>query len=352
MKILIGMSGGFDSSFCALKLMREGHTVEGAVLKMHEYTDVDGAVKAAEALGIPLHVIDCTKEFAVVVDNFINEYKNGRTPNPCIICNREVKFKYLLQFALENGFDKIATGHYARVTELFDGGERHYVLSQAVDLRKDQTYMLYRLSEQTLSHLILPMGDEVKEQLRASTPEELSFAKEKSDSQEICFIPDNDYAGYIESAVGVFPEGNFIDGDGNILGRHRGIIRYTVGQRKGLQIPSLNKLYVTSIDSAANTVSVSSEASQSTVVRLIDVICQGIIEKKRSDSEYIVIDDVMVKLRYQARPVPASAHIYADDTAILYLNEPFKSVTPGQSAVAYKDGAVLFGGIISSEKEQ
>ena len=350
MKILIGISGGFDSSFCALKLMREGHTVEGAVLKMHEYTDIDGAVKCAESLGIPLHVIDCTEEFSVVVDNFINEYKNGRTPNPCIICNREVKFKYLLRFALDNGFDKIATGHYARVEEIFDGDERHYLLSQAKDLRKDQTYMLYRLSEQTLSHLILPMGDEVKEELRENTPEELSFVKEKGDSQEICFIPDNDYAGYIECRLGAFPEGDFVDENGNILGRHRGIIRYTVGQRKGLQIPSLKKLYVTSIDSLNNTVSVSSEVRESTVVRLADVVLQGLLEKQRSGGE-LIVEDIYVKLRYQARPVQCRARIYEDNTAILYLNEPFKSVTPGQSAVAYRDGSVMFGGIIISDNE-
>ena len=348
MKILLGLSGGFDSSYAALKLMRQGHTVEGAVLKMHEYTDIDGALKCAESLGIPLHIIDCREEFSLVVDNFMNEYKNGRTPNPCIICNREVKFKYLLKFALEHGFDKIATGHYARITELSDNGKCHYVLSSAVDARKDQTYMLYRLSEHTLSHLIFPMGDERKHELREHTPEELSFVREKSDSQEICFIPDNDYAAYIEDRLGVFPNGDFLDENNNVLGQHKGIIRYTIGQRKGLQIPSLQKLYVTAIDSKNNTVLVAPEVAYSTVVRLESVICQGILDDKFGDAEHIVLNDISVKLRYQAPLVKATAHVYKDGTAKLYLDEPFKSVTPGQSAVAYDSGNVLFGGIISS----
>ena len=350
MKILIGISGGFDSAFSTLKLMRQGHVVEGAILKMHEHTDIEGARKCADSLGIPLHVIDCTEYFKTVVDNFINEYKNARTPNPCIVCNREVKFKYLLKFALKNGFDKIATGHYARISEFFVDGEPHYALSMARDLRKDQSYMLYRLSEQTLSHLVFPMGDELKGDLRENTPSELSFVKEKSDSQEICFIPDNDYAGFIEDRIGKFPQGDFVDDNNNVLGRHKGIIRYTVGQRKGLQIPSLEKLYVTSIDGKTNTVRVSTSVALSSVVKLEDVICQGIIEKRLGENP-LVLDNVSVKLRYQAPPVKARACVYSDGTAILYLDEPFKSVTPGQSAVAYDAGTVLFGGVISSNND-
>ena len=350
MKILVGISGGVDSAYAAYKLKNAGHEVEGAVLIMHDFTELSAAREAALSLGIPLHEIDCREPFEEIKKNFVSEYLSGRTPNPCIICNERVKFKLLHDFAIKNGFDKIATGHYARVEEIFDGDERHYLLSQAKDLRKDQTYMLYRLSEQTLSHLILPMGDEVKEELRENTPEELSFVKEKGDSQEICFIPDNDYAGYIECRLGAFPEGDFVDENGNILGRHRGIIRYTVGQRKGLQIPSLKKLYVTSIDSLNNTVSVSSEVRESTVVRLADVVLQGLLEKQRSGGE-LIVEDIYVKLRYQARPVQCRARIYEDNTAILYLNEPFKSVTPGESAVAYRDGSVMFGGIIISDNE-
>ena len=348
MKVLLGLSGGFDSSYAALKLKSQGHVVEGAILKMHEHTDISSAVYSADSLGIPLHVIDCTKEFSLVVDNFIDEYKNGRTPNPCIICNREVKFKYLLKFALENGFDKIATGHYARILELDLGGRRYHTLSTARDLSKDQTYMLYRLSENTLSYLLFPLGDEIKADLRENAPSELSFVKEKADSQEICFIPDNDYAKYIENRIGALPEGDFVDENGEVLGRHKGIIRYTVGQRKGLQIPSLKKLYVTSIDSTTNTVRVSSSIAYSSVVMLKDIVCQAIVEDRRNENGDIVIDNVMVKLRYQAPLVMAKAHIYADGTAQLFLNEPFKSVTPGQSAVAYDGGRLLFGGIIYS----
>ena len=348
MKILIGISGGFDSAFTALKLMRQGHTVEGAVLKMHEHTDIDGAIKCAESLGIPLYIIDCTAEFNTVINNFINEYKNARTPNPCIICNREVKFKCLLDFALENGFDKIATGHYARVVEYVHNGKSYHTLAVARDTRKDQTYMLYRLTEQTLSHLILPMGDELKADLRENSPAELAFVSEKGDSQEICFIPDDDYAGYIEERIGAFPEGDFVDENNNVIGRHKGLVRYTIGQRKGLGIPSLKKLYVTSIDAVNNVVRVSPDIAYSTVVRLTDVVCRGLPEVQTADGEYAVVDNALVKLRYQAPLVGATAHVYKDGTATLYLSEPVKSVTPGQSAVAYSDGTVLFGGVISS----
>ena len=258
MRILLGLSGGFDSAYAALKLKKQGHEVSGAILIMHEYTDVAGAESCAEKLGIPLYTIDCSEVFnSVVKTNFVDEYKNARTPNPCILCNERVKFRCLYDFAIENGFDAIATGHYANVQEIENGEEMRYTVSAAADQSKDQTYMLYRLPQDILSKLVLPMGDEMKSELRANAPEELVSVSEKAESQEICFIPDGDYASYIEALTGVFPKGNFVDDEGRLLGTHNGIIRYTVGQRKGLGVSASSRLFVTDIDPVKNEIKLS-----------------------------------------------------------------------------------------------
>jgi len=199
MRILLGMSGGLDSTYAAHKLIADGHTVEGAVLDMHGSTDVRAAEEACASLGIELHVIDCRERFSdIVIENFLDEYLKGRTPNPCIICNSEVKFAVLLDYALENGFDKIATGHYARINErVTDGGVRYY-LSRAADVSKDQTYMLWRLSQRVLSHLVFPLSDDKKSDIRECARELGLSSADREESQEICFIPSGDYAAYIE----------------------------------------------------------------------------------------------------------------------------------------------------------
>ena len=203
MKILLGMSGGVDSTFAALKLLREGNTVEGAVLKMHDYTTVDEAKESAAALGIPLHVLDCREDFErEVVQDLISKYRAARTPNPCVVCNRTVKFERLLRYALSHGFDAIATGHYAAVVRT---GEGRYALRRAKDTKKDQTYMLWRLSQEQLSHLILPLSDLHKEEVRAASSDAALEAADRSDSQEICFLPDGDHAAFIESCTGRSP---------------------------------------------------------------------------------------------------------------------------------------------------
>lgn len=341
MKILVGMSGGLDSTYAALKLLDEGHSVEGAVLVMHEFTDVCDAIAAADAIGIKLHVIDCTAEFRAVKENFVGEYRKGRTPNPCIICNPLVKFKGLYDFAVANGFDRIATGHYARVEKIVDNGEERYTLARAKDGRKDQTYMLYRLSQDILSMLVLPLSDDVKSDVRARAEEIGLAVASKKESQEICFIPDGDYAKYIEDKTGTVPEGDFVDNEGYVLGRHKGIIRYTVGQRKGLGISLGERVFVTGIDAERNTVTLSSDAALTDGASVSDIVFTGIKPAQVGEERR-----VSVKLRYQAPPISATA-IFADGgRATLVFDTPQRSVTPGQSAVMYDGDVLIAGGFI------
>ena len=339
MKILVGLSGGLDSTYAALKLIKEGHEVEGAVAVMHDFTETESAKEAADALGIKLHVIDATEQFKAVKENFISEYSQGRTPNPCVICNPLAKFRVLVDFAIKNGFDRIATGHYAKVVTREERGEKLYTLERAKDSRKDQTYMLHRLTRDVLSILCLPLADEVKTEVREKALKEGLKAAEKKESQEICFIPDGDYASYIESIVGSFPEGNFVLGDGKVLGRHKGIIRYTVGQRKGLGVSYGERIFVSKIDAESNNIVLSCEGSYTDTVLVKDIVFSGMHVPENMEQRRVT-----VKLRYLAKPVSATAIFYGEGGAILRLDTPEKAVTPGQSAVIY-DGDVLLAGV-------
>lgn len=341
MKILVGMSGGLDSTYAALKLINEGHEVEGAVIVMHGYTETAEARAAALALGIPLHELDARDKFEAVKDNFVNEYSLGRTPNPCIICNPLVKFRALADFARENGFDRIATGHYARVKELVDGGEVRYTLERAADEKKDQTYMLYRLTQDILSVLCLPLGDERKSDVRQKARECGLRAAENKESQEICFIPSGNYSDYIIDIKGVFPEGNFVLEDGRIVGRHKGIIRYTVGQRKGLGVAFGERIFVSRIDADKNEIVLSTEGSLTSIVTVSSVVFTGMREPKRNEERR-----VQVKLRYLATPVYATVRFVGEGRAEITLDLPQKAVTPGQSAVMYDGDTLLCGGFI------
>ena len=336
MKILVGISGGVDSAYAAKKLLTEGHEVEGAVLIMHDYTELDAARDVAKSVGIKLHEIDCRNSFEDIKQNFVNEYTCGRTPNPCIICNERVKFRTLYDYAMANGFDAIATGHYAKVVKI--GGR--YALAVPEDMRKEQTYMLYRLPEEILSRLILPLSEGTKSEIREQAREQGISAADRSDSQEICFLPEGNHTEYIESVAGKCPEGNFVDTDGKILGRHKGIIHYTVGQRKGLGISLGERAFVTEINPTDNTVVLSAKMPGKDTVYLTDVVYSGM---KAPESEGVV--ELDVKLRYTAPLVRATAYLYPDGTAKLELNEPQK-FAPGQSAVLYRDGVVMLGGLI------
>ena len=342
MKILIGMSGGLDSTYAALKLLDEGNEVEGAVIVMHEHTETDGAKEAAEVLGIKLHVIDGKKLFEAVKENFVYEYAKGRTPNPCIICNPLVKFRILADFAKENGFEKIATGHYAKIVTRTEKGKTLYTLERAKDSRKDQTYMLHRLPQDILKMLCLPLADEVKLEIREKAKAIGLSAANRKESQEICFIPSGDYASYIEDIKGVFPSGNFVLDDGTVVGRHKGIIRYTVGQRKGLGVAYGERIFVSKIDAEKNEIVLSPDGSFTDTVSVSDIVFSGMTEPRDGEEKR-----VSVKLRYLAKPTPATAIFNGKGGAILTLDSPEKAVTLGQSAVMYDGDVLLCGGFIS-----
>lgn len=342
MRILVGMSGGVDSTYAAIKLMREGHDVEGAVLVMHEYTEVDDAAVAASEIGIKLHKVDCRKAFDDEIRSyFVNEYLHARTPNPCIVCNRTVKFKYLFEYARANGFDAIATGHYAKAVKICDGDALRYSVAFAEDKRKDQSYMLARLTQEQLRALVLPLGDMTKDEIRKRVEEAGISSSKKRDSQEICFIPDGDYASYIEKVSGTCKKGDFIDPDGRPLGQHNGIIRYTVGQRKGLGISLGERVFVSAVSAEDNTVTLSPAPLVKSSVNISDTVFSGIGFPGVGKSVR-----VLIKLRYAAPPVAATVSFTDENTASVLLDEPVKSPTPGQAAVAYIDGVVAFCGFI------
>ena len=342
MKILLGLSGGVDSTYATLKLLRQGHTVEGATLVMHEHTELSEARESAESLGIPLHVIDCTEQFEKTVKaNLVNEYLSARTPNPCVICNSEIKFIYLLKYAEEYGFDAIATGHYASVCKIDDSGDVRYAIARGKDKKKDQTYMLHRLPQDILSMLILPLGDDVKTEIREKALAAGLKAAEKKESQEICFIPSGEYAEYIEGVKGIFPEGDFVLEDGTVIGRHKGLIRYTVGQRKGLGVAYGERIFVSRIDAVRNEIVLSTEGSFADTVSVTDLVFTGMSEPELAEKRR-----VEVKLRYLARPVAATAFFDGRGGAVLKLDAPEKAVTPGQSAVMYDGDTLLCGGFI------
>ena len=340
MKILVGMSGGVDSAYAALKLMEEGHTVEGAVLLMHSYTEIDSARQTAKKLGIKLHEIDAREKFnQTVIPNFISEYMAARTPNPCIVCNSDVKFRVLKDYAMEHGFDRIATGHYARIKCVDNGGERRFAIAEAQDSKKDQSYMLWRLPQDILAVTMFPLSETDKEDTRKAAAAASLAVANKAESQEICFIPDGDYASYIEERVGICPSGDFIDEAGNKLGRHNGIIRYTVGQRKGLGIALGVRSFVSRIDPVLNTVTLTPilpERDELTVQGIVLSASKNI----ESDRQY------KVRLRYQAKPLLCRVSDLGGGRIKVLLEEKARVITAGQSAVFYDSDTVAFGGFI------
>ncbi len=339
MRILLGMSGGVDSAFSAELLKAEGHEVEGAVLKMHDFTDVQGAKRAADKAGIKLHIIDCEREFEEkVVSYFVNEYASGRTPSLCTVCNRAVKTELLVRFAEENGFDRAATGHYARIGEQ----NGRYFIMDGADERKNQSYMLWELSQEQISKLVFPLGGLLKSDIRERAAGLGIESAGKPESQDVCFLPNGGYAEFVEKRLGKSPEGNFIDADGRILGRHKGIINYTVGQRRGLGIALGERMFVSAINAADNTVTLQNASAEGCrSAALTDMNYQLM-----SESEAFGEHNVLVKIRYAAKPAPARL-VINEGGALLYFDAPIKAVTPGQSAVMYRDGKILCGGRIA-----
>lgn len=339
-KVLLGMSGGIDSTYAVVKLRTLGYEVEGAVLKMSEHTDVEAAKRSADALGVKLHVVDCEADFKkYVVENFVSEYSRARTPNPCIVCNREVKFKKLCDCARELGIDTVSTGHYACISR--DGETGRYYVVRGKDGKKDQSYVLWRLSQEELAMLFFPLADDVKTEVKQISKEMALPSAELKESQEICFIPSNDHTAYIEEYIGKkIPAGDFVDSTGKVLGRHKGVVRYTIGQRKGLGISLGKHAFVTAIDPDANTVTLGDECE----LFKNEFFINDIIFQKREYGEGDVVR-ALVKIRYAAMPAACEV-TFTKDGARVVTDAPSRAITPGQSAVFYDDDGVVFGGFI------
>ena len=337
MKILLGISGGLDSAYSVRLLLDAGHEVEGATLVMHEYTELSAAQAASRELGIPLHVVDCTESFECVKENLVSEYTRGRTPNPCVICNSEVKFKYLFKHAMENGFDKIATGHYARI----GNEEDNYAIYMAEDRKKDQSYMLWRLPREIRKALILPLGAMRKDEIRQRASEQKISASDRPESQEICFLPNESYTDFIEKRCGKAKSGHFINNEGKILGTHRGIIHYTVGQRKGLGIATGKRMFVTKIDPVENTVTLSELDETRDTLFVSGIVFSSEPEMKTGESR-----EYLVKLRYLQAPVKSTLTYLGEGRGRVELSVPQRAVTPGQSAVFYLGERLALGAFI------
>ncbi|MBP3321770.1 MAG: tRNA 2-thiouridine(34) synthase MnmA [Clostridia bacterium] len=336
---LIGLSGGADSAYAASLLKKRGHAVEGVYLKMYKEADPTPALKAAEELGIPLHVVDCEEEFEKrVLCHFVDCYKMGRTPNPCVECNRYVKIKILCDIAREKGFSRVVTGHYASVAKTEDG---RYCICRAENEKKDQSYVLWGLTQEQLSMLYLPLSAEEKEELRQALEREGVSASSAKDSMDICFLPEGNYAAFVEERGGACPPGAFIDSEGRVLGKHKGILHYTVGQRKHLGIALGQPMFVSAIDPEKNTVTlVPSGGEYGHTARIKDLQFQSLAPVSEG-----TVEGLTVKLRYGQKPMAVRVEL-AEGEATLHFEEPVRAVTPGQSAVFYDGERLAFGGYL------
>ncbi len=346
-KVLLGLSGGVDSTTAALLLKEKGFEVVGYFFDITgcNTAGIAEAQAVADQVGIPLLTEDVKELFdSVVIENFCSEYMSGRTPNPCIVCNPGVKFRRLLDKANEIGAHYIATGHYARIEALNDGsGLEKYYVKQAANIRKDQSYMLYRLEQEFLSRIIFPLGEfEDKEQIRDIARSVNLSNAEKKDSQEICFVPDDDYVGYMAARGCKSKPGDYVDQNGRVLGEHKGIVHYTIGQRKGLGIALGKPAFVTRIDAEKNEVVLGSNEDLFSVT----VSSCGNVFADGSDPAKYHGMKVQAKVRYSARPANAVIEVMKDGSIKTVFEEPQRAATPGQSIVWYDGDHVIGGGFI------
>ncbi len=355
MKALIAMSGGVDSSVSALLIKQRGFDCLGCTMKLYDnqdaavsrektccsLDDVEDARSVANRLGIPYYVFNFTDDFREkVIHKFIDCYERGITPNPCIDCNRYMKFDKLYERAKVLGCDYIVTGHYARIEKIGD----QYYLKKAVDLTKDQSYVLYNLTAEQLAHTLFPLGELAKTEVREIAREHGFVNADKHESQDICFVPNGDYAQVIEHHTGkTYPAGDFVDKNGKVLGQHRGIIHYTIGQRKGLAVSADRRLYVCDICPENNTV----------------CLCDRdeLLQDQATAVEFHWINGVPVqskfhchvKIRYNQKEQPATVEVLQPDQVRITFDQPQRAVTPGQAAVLYDGDIVLGGGILTKQ---
>ena len=354
-KAIIAMSGGVDSSVAALLTKESGDECIGATMKLYNnedigvhrektccsLDDVEDARSVAYQMDMPYYVFNFTADFHTeVMDRFVDAYENGCTPNPCIDCNRYLKFDKMFHRMQEIGYDYIVTGHYARVE--YDEKRDRYLLKKAVDDTKDQSYVLYMLTQEQLAHVKLPLGGLRKDQVRVIAEKHGFINARKHDSQDICFVPDGDYAGFIERYTGKsFEPGNFVDQEGHVLGQHKGIICYTIGQRKGLGLALHEPMYVCRIDPKTNTVVLGRD--------------RDLWSKELTAKDFHWISGevptgtqrIKAKIRYRHQEQWANAEITGPDSIHLVFDEPQRAITCGQSVVLYDGDIVVGGGTIN-----
>ena len=353
-KVLVAMSGGVDSSVAAYLLQQQGYECIGVTIRLYEnetagiprghtccsLDDVEDARAVAYDLGMPYYVLNFTEEFdEKVIRKFVQVYQNGGTPNPCIDCNRFIKFEKLIRRAEELDFDCVVTGHYSTIE--YDKGADRYLLKKSVDSTKDQSYVLYCLTQRQLAKTLLPLGTYTKEKVREIANELGLINARKHDSQDICFVPDGDYAKFIEQYTGrTYPNGNFVDTKGHILGEHKGIIRYTVGQRKGLGLALPHPMYVKEKNLDTNEVILCDNNelfSKELYATDINLITCDKIDKPIK---------VKARVRYSQPEKDAIVEQIDDNTLHIVFDEPQRAISKGQAAVLYDGEYVVGGGTI------
>lgn len=347
-KTLIAMSGGVDSSVAAQLIYNQGYDCIGGTMKLIDKhsadsscctsDDIKDARSVAEKIGMPYEVFDFEDAFREkVIDKFIECYEKGGTPNPCVYCNRYLKFEKLVDKALELGCDYVATGHYAQIEF---NGER-YILKKAVDIAKDQSYFLYSLTQEQLKHTLLPLGGLTKEEARKIAEDNGFINSRKKDSQDICFVPDGDYVSVIKNITGkTYPDGNFVDSKGNVLGRHKGIINYTIGQRKGLGVALQEPMYVCDKCIEDNTV---------VLAKNEDLYMKNL---QATDFNWILYENppkefrAKARIRYRQEEQWATIRVIDSKNVSIEFDEPQRAIAKGQAVVLYQDSIVIGGGTI------
>jgi tRNA-uridine 2-sulfurtransferase len=341
-RVLVAMSGGVDSSVTAALLQQQGMQVEGITMKLTAglCCDIGSAQGVCRHLNIPHRMIDAQADFSHgIIADFISEYRRGRTPNPCIRCNDLVKFHLLLHYARAHDFDYLATGHYARIEQ--DRSSSRYLLKKGVDEGKDQSYFLYRLTQDQMKSILFPLGNKYKTEVRALARELALPAAERPESQEICFVPENDYRVFLkEHAPDTLNPGEMILTDGTVVGKHEGIAFFTVGQRRHLGVAAGERLYVVRIEPERNRVVLGNTSDLQTQCMMVTNVNFILVDELQTAR------DVTVKIRYRSPFVPAHIGPLPSGAVRVFFEQPVKGVCPGQAAVFYEGDTVIGGGII------